>query len=130
APVPTGKPFGLPPQGFHRVFTPHPVGARRGRADPVLQSGLTVAPVASIVIAWSVEVGVPPTWGSGDSARMNRPEHPGTGRFLATAGVPRTPTRRIGADTTMAARARGVDMMPPSSAIGPRGGTEAGAAGR
>src|SRR5262245_39019138 len=126
--VATRKTFRLPPQGFHRVWILHPVRARRGRADTVLQSVLTVEPVASIVIAWSVEVGVLPTLGSGDSARMNRPEHPGTGRFFATAGVPRTPTRRIGADTTMAARARGVGMMPPSSAIGPRGGTEAGAA--
>src|SRR6516162_2568655 len=59
--VATRKTFRLPPQGFQRVWIFHPFRVRRGRVDTVLQSVLTVAPVASIVIAWSVEVGVIPT---------------------------------------------------------------------
>src|SRR5262249_55860495 len=111
--VATRTAFRLLPHGFHRVWIFHPVRVRLGRVDTVLQSVLTVAPVASIATASSMDVGVLPTLGSAAWARMKRAEQVGAGRFLAAAGATSTPARSTGADTSRARRRRVVDMGPP-----------------
>ena len=56
----------LLPHGFHRVWIFHPLRVRLGRETTELQSVFTVTPVASIAMAWSIDVGVLPTLGSAD----------------------------------------------------------------